>query len=100
MSGILSEIYSRLSTQVAQRAPSQKVAYLELFVNSCNTDMYDYININRPDETLLTERPLFTNIDNGIGLFAARREGIKVTFTKYSSSNEFWLGLGNLNVGF
>ena len=35
-------------------------------------DLYTYIEVNKPSDGLIQEKPAFTNIENGIGLFSAR----------------------------
>ncbi|OFX23098.1 MAG: hypothetical protein A2033_00080 [Bacteroidetes bacterium GWA2_31_9] len=35
-------------------------------------DLYTYIEVNKPSNGLIQEKPAFTNIDNGIGLFSTR----------------------------
>ncbi|MDR0789576.1 MAG: hypothetical protein LBO06_02135 [Bacteroidales bacterium] len=99
MNGLLSAIKAKLNNNQPKQW-SDRTNYLELFVNACDVNMYDYININKPNENMLTDKPLFTNIDNGVGLFAARRLGVNIVFTKYRSSGDFAAGLKQLNIGF
>ena len=35
-------------------------------------DLYTYMAVNEPFEGIVQERPVFTNINNGIGLFSCR----------------------------
>lgn len=35
-------------------------------------DLYTYIEVNKPSNGLIQEKPAFTNIENGIGLFSSR----------------------------
>ena len=36
------------------------------------TDLETYINVNQPITGIVQERPSFTNINNGLGLFSSR----------------------------
>ena len=40
-------------------------------------DYATYINVSQPSQGIVQEKPLFTNIDGGIGLFSSRAVGIK-----------------------
>lgn len=40
-------------------------------------DLNTYINVNKPSIGIIQEKPLYTNITNGIGIFAARSSYIK-----------------------
>jgi hypothetical protein len=37
-----------------------------------NDDLKSYIEVNSPATGIVQERPIYTNISNGIGLFASR----------------------------
>ncbi|MDR1846605.1 MAG: DUF4249 domain-containing protein [Bacteroidales bacterium] len=101
LDGILSAIKARLNNG-QPKAWTDRINWMELFLTSCDVTMYDYININNADNNLLTDRPLYTNIDNGIGLFAARRTKINVVFTDYpvDARAAFMDGLVALGIGF
>jgi hypothetical protein len=105
MSNLLNGIKAKLKDNNPRQIDLAKTSWMELYVMSCDVNMYDYINVNQPDDNLLTERPIFTNIDGGLGLFAARRKGSGVchTFTDFTHNatlNAFQSGLNNLNIGF
>ncbi len=44
--------------------------YFEAVVGG--TDMRPYIEVNRPSPGIAQEKPLFTNVENGVGLFTSR----------------------------
>ena len=50
---------------------------IETVVTISAEDLSTYIDINQPISGIVTERPVFTNIENGIGIFSS-----KFTFTK------------------
>ncbi|MGB0349470.1 MAG: hypothetical protein ACPGD9_06270, partial [Schleiferiaceae bacterium] len=35
-------------------------------------DYATYINVNQPSQGIVQEKPMFTNVDGGIGLFSSR----------------------------
>ena len=45
---------------------------LEFIVNVTTNEMNTYISVNQPSNTITQERPQFTNITNGIGIFSSR----------------------------
>jgi hypothetical protein len=54
-----------------RRADSSNV-WIGLQFSIGNDDLNTYINVNKPSTGIVQERPLFTNITNGIGIFASR----------------------------
>ena len=42
---------------------------IELFFTVGSEDLYTYMAVNEPFEGIVQERPVFTNINNGIGFF-------------------------------
>jgi len=51
---------------------SRLLAYMELRYSVGSEDLYTYMTVNEPSNTIVQERPVFTNINNGIGLFSSR----------------------------
>ena len=64
--------------------------FLEMTVGS--EDLETYINVNKPITGIVQQRPMFTNINNGIGLFSSRF----IYTQKIGPSND---ELGGLNEG-
>lgn len=50
---------------------------LEYIINVGDEDLFTYLNVNQPSNTVAQERPQFNNVENGLGLFASR-----TTFTR------------------
>lgn len=71
--------------------------FFELFIYGCNRDLYEYITNNETTNSLV-ERPLYTNINNGIGIFASRRLKIKKGFIGCDSRLE--TAIRSLKIGF
>jgi hypothetical protein len=55
------------STLIARR-----LSHVELFFTVGSEDLQTYMAVNEPFEGIVQERPVFTNINNGIGLFSCR----------------------------
>jgi hypothetical protein len=47
-------------------------ASIEIRISVGSDDMYTYIQVTQPASGIITERPAFTNISNGLGLFTSR----------------------------
>jgi hypothetical protein len=45
---------------------------IELMFTAGTEDLYTYQQVTQPSQGIVQERPLFTNIDNGVGLFTCR----------------------------
>ena len=45
---------------------------IDLIMTVGSEDLHTYVRVNEPITGIVQERPVFTNINNGIGLFAAR----------------------------
>ncbi len=45
---------------------------VKFYVYACGEELNDYMNINGPSSSIAQERPQYTNIDNGLGVFSAR----------------------------
>lgn len=53
---------------------------LQFQINVAADDMTTYLNVNQPSNTIAQERPQYTNVENGLGLFSSRNS---ITRTKY-----------------
>ena len=51
---------------------ARRLSHVELFFTVGSEDLYTYMAVNEPFEGIVQERPVFTNINNGIGLFSCR----------------------------
>lgn len=45
---------------------------VDIIIYAASSDLATYIDINKPQSGLVQERPEFTNVGNGLGLFASR----------------------------
>jgi len=46
--------------------------YVDIFVTVGAEDLNTYIDVNQPSNSIIQERPSFSNISNGIGLFSSK----------------------------
>jgi hypothetical protein len=56
--------------QVEKRTFNSKA--IEFILTAGNEDLNTYMQINEPVTSIVTERPIFTNVENGIGLFGSK----------------------------
>ena len=58
------------------------------------------INVSQPSQGIVQEKPLFTNVDGGIGLFSSRSKGVKDNVKLSSSSmDSLWRGVFTCDMG-
>lgn len=50
----------------------RSVGRMDLIMNIASDDFTTFLDVNQPSNTIVQEKPKFTNIENGIGLFASR----------------------------
>jgi hypothetical protein len=50
----------------------QRVECFDVLLTLGNSDLKSYIEVNSPSSGVAQERPIYTNVSNGIGLFASR----------------------------
>lgn len=65
--------YHFLTSHIEETSTKQRYyGQIELIINSADNTYYTYMEAINQEGTLVTEKPLFTNIDNGLGIFTAR----------------------------
>ncbi|MDB2502888.1 hypothetical protein N9W87_02345 [Schleiferiaceae bacterium] len=63
-------------------------------------DYSTYINVSQPSQGIVQEKPLFSNIDGGIGLFSSRGHTIKKQIKLSNTSmDSLWRGVYTCNMG-
>jgi hypothetical protein len=50
---------------------------VEFIIEAGGTELNTYMEVNEPSSSIVQERPQYTNVENGIGLFSARARAIK-----------------------
>ena len=46
--------------------------FLEIYLSAGAEDLHTYIEVNKPSIGLIQEKPVFTNVNNGTGIFSSR----------------------------
>lgn len=75
---------------VAQQIPNdanvvERIADSAQFaVNACGEELFNYMEINGPSTSLAQEKPIYSNINNGMGVFSSRT----VTDRSYALTNQ------------
>jgi hypothetical protein len=83
---VLSQIKSKIQKRgTATRSFRYDVPAFQLYVYGCAENLHNYIDNNTSIESL-TERPVFTNINNGVGIFSSRRLHINRGYTSWSNA--------------
>ncbi|MFM2284509.1 MAG: hypothetical protein RLZZ543_5 [Bacteroidota bacterium] len=71
-----STIYQTLNAYISPSTvdnPMIRIAdSLQFQINVASDDLTTYLNVNQPSNTIAQERPQYTNITNGLGLFSSR----------------------------
>ena len=71
---------------------------VELILTAGNDDLNTYMQVNEPVTGVVTERPIFTNVNNGYGIFASKYSTKLSTFLSDGTMLE--LCAGQLTSGF
>ncbi len=67
-----SNLASKLSQTNSSNVKNRKVDYIETNLMACNNDLYMYFLVNTPSSTIAQDKPIYTNITNGVGVFACQ----------------------------
>lgn len=73
---------------------------IDVEVFAAADDYATYINVSQPSQGIVQEKPLFTNVDGGIGLFSSRSKGTKDNVKLSTSSmDSLWRGVFTCDMG-
>ena len=72
---------------------------VDLFLTAGTSDLHNYIQVNEPITGIAQQRPEFTNINNGIGLFTSRYSLEKIGVLELSDETKNYIR-ENLNLNF
>jgi hypothetical protein len=75
------------STIENENVKNRAILSLEANITICAEDLNTYIDINQPISGIVTERPVFTNVENGIGIFSSKYTVRKVKTIGGSATN-------------
>ena len=71
--------YDNLSNELSGTDIIRHVGQIEIILSMADDIFNTYMDINKPSASLVVDRPAFSNIDNGYGIFASRSKKIKNT---------------------
>jgi len=77
-----------------------KTRCFELHLGIGNEVLADYISVNKPSTGIVQEKPIYTNVSNGIGLFAGRSVKISKGIPLISPNSNGVIPTGNLDAFF
>lgn len=70
------DMYRTIGLELAPPDPNDPVSRIAdsllVRINVADEDLMTYLLVNQPSNTLAQERPQFTNVENGVGIFASR----------------------------
>ena len=93
---------STIKSKIEDRTCNKNIIdTVEIFITCCTEPLAAYIYANNPAGSLNQEPFTYTNINGGLGVFAARRTHISFRVrTPLSSVSNYIKSLKELNVGF
>ncbi len=60
---------------------ARRARYVEFVIYAGGEELKTYIDVNGPSNSVVQEKPIYTNIENGVGLFSARYSKAKTNLT-------------------
>ncbi|MBO5963271.1 MAG: hypothetical protein J6P97_02175 [Bacteroidales bacterium] len=98
MSDVVNGIRKNLEKDRGNCSWTNRTNAFELYIHSCTLEMYEYYSNSLHSGSALSDKPIYTNVNNGYGLFAAQRKQIKIVFTV--DDNKLLNAIKALNLGF
>lgn len=98
MDDLVKGLKKNLAQHKGQCSWTNRVNAFEFYVNSCSSEMYEYYSNSLQNGNALTDKPIYTNVVNGYGLFAAKRNFIKRVFSV--EDEKLLVAIKGLNYGF
>lgn len=99
-----SDLYRAIGLNVPPVNPSDSVVRLadslQFILNVADQDLYTYLLINQPSNTVAQERPVFSNITGGKGLFASRLSYSRTVFLSNTSVDSLRSNIATKELNF
>jgi hypothetical protein len=77
---IANDFYTNLGREIAKKATpnvqNRKADYMEYFVYAGTENLYTFLQVNAPSTTIAQDKPYYSNITGGVGIFACRSTSI------------------------
>ena len=68
------DFYSNIATQIPKQTVGsvklRRAHYIEYIIYACNENMDTFLKVNEPSNSIAQDKPNYTNISGGIGVFA------------------------------
>ena len=88
-----------LINNIENKNTSKQFLHLDLLMTVGTEDLQTYINVNKPFSGIVQERPVFSNINNGIGLFSSRFTYSDINNINLTNNTLNYI-VNDLNLGF
>jgi len=62
---------------VEEQIRERYTSYIDVVVSVAETDFAKYMEVNEPSTSIVQDRPNYSNIDNGLGIFSSRFRKVK-----------------------
>lgn len=77
---ITNDFYTNLGREMSKRnnpnVRNRKSYYLEYIMSAGTENLYTFLEVNAPSTTIAQDKPYYSNITNGVGIFACRSKSI------------------------
>lgn len=74
------DFYTNTAREISKKATpnvkSRKADYLEYIVSAGTENLFTFLQVNAPSTTIAQDKPNYSNITNGVGIFASRSTSI------------------------
>ena len=92
------QFFQFLTTNLTNNIPKQFLS-LDLVMTVGTDDLNTYINVNKPFSGIVQERPVFSNINNGVGLYSSRFTYDDITGIELTNGTINYM-INDLDLGF
>ena len=92
------QFFQFLTTNLTNNIPKQFLN-LDLVMTVGTDDLNTYINVNKPFSGIVQERPVFSNINNGVGLYSSRFTYDDITGIELTNATINYM-INDLDLGF
>ncbi len=73
---IAQEFYDNIGLEMSKKSKTnlqkRKIQYMEYIVLAATDNLYTFMQVNAPSTTIAQDKPYYTNITNGVGIFACQ----------------------------
>ena len=95
------DFYSQVIKNIKEEAGvDRKAGMIEFIFTVGNQEFSDYMDVNKPSDGIVQDKPIYTNINGGIGLFASRISHSVSKSMESRSLDSLFNGRMTSNLGF